>query len=102
MYFCLFFSSYKKTAVELSAVFKDQIVSPLDQAIYWTEYAIRHKGAPHFRPASKNQNWLQSGLYDIIGVVVFIILAAIICVILAIRVIYKLFFNSKNKKTKTQ
>ncbi|VVC33109.1 UDP-glucuronosyl/UDP-glucosyltransferase [Cinara cedri] len=43
---------YKKKAKELSQIFLDRPVSPMETAIYWTEYVIRHKGAPHLRIAS--------------------------------------------------
>ncbi|XP_034487524.1 2-hydroxyacylsphingosine 1-beta-galactosyltransferase-like [Drosophila innubila] len=40
---------YALKAKELSARFRDQPTSPLERAVWWTEYVLRHKGAPHMR-----------------------------------------------------
>lgn len=45
-------------------------MSPLDTAVYWTEYVIRHKGAPHLRGAARNLAWYQEALLDVLAVVV--------------------------------
>ena len=45
---------------------RDQIESPLDRAIYWIEYVIRHEGAPHLRSSSRELSIYQRGLLDVI------------------------------------
>ncbi|KAI7815290.1 UDP-glycosyltransferase [Rhyzopertha dominica] len=60
---------YRENAQVRSAVMKDQIVSPLDSAIYWVEYAIRHNGAPHFRSAALDLAWYQYHMLDVIAFV---------------------------------
>ncbi|RZC34703.1 UDPGT domain containing protein [Asbolus verrucosus] len=44
--------SYKQNAERASKQFKDRPMSPVDTAIYWVEYVIRHKGAPQLRTAA--------------------------------------------------
>lgn len=39
----------------LSEQYRDRPMAPLDTAVYWTEYVIRHKGARHLRSAGKGQ-----------------------------------------------
>ena len=34
---------------ELSRIFKDRPMTPQETVVYWTEYVIRHNGAPHLR-----------------------------------------------------
>lgn len=43
--------NYAKKIKQLSDRYRDQPLTPLDTAIYWTEYVARHKGAPHLRSA---------------------------------------------------
>ena len=38
---------YKNKVKEISILTKDQPIDPLENAVWWTEYVIRHKGAPH-------------------------------------------------------
>ncbi|XP_044731275.1 uncharacterized protein LOC123294226 [Chrysoperla carnea] len=41
--------SYKKNMIEISNTLWDQPTKPLDRAIWWIEYVIRHKGAKFLR-----------------------------------------------------
>ncbi|XP_062122451.1 UDP-glycosyltransferase UGT4-like [Drosophila sulfurigaster albostrigata] len=41
--------TYALKAKEMSKRFRDQPISPIETAIWWTEYVLRHKGAPHMR-----------------------------------------------------
>nr|CAD7261547.1 unnamed protein product [Timema shepardi] len=50
---------YKTNAQEASRLFRDQPETPLERAVYWTEYVIRHKGATHLRSASLTLSWYQ-------------------------------------------
>ncbi|CAG7667248.1 unnamed protein product, partial [Allacma fusca] len=34
--------SYRETAKQLSGIFKDQLTKPLDRAVFWVEYVLRH------------------------------------------------------------
>lgn len=46
---------------------QDRPLSPIDTAVYWIEYVIRHKGAPHLRSAAQDLAWYQLYLWDVIG-----------------------------------
>uniref|UniRef100_A0A8C2EKJ0 glucuronosyltransferase n=1 Tax=Cyprinus carpio TaxID=7962 RepID=A0A8C2EKJ0_CYPCA len=67
-------SSYKQRMEKLSAIHNDRPVQPLDLAVYWTEFVMRHKGADHLRPAAHELNWLQYHSLDVIGFLLFIVL----------------------------
>ncbi|XP_017145528.1 2-hydroxyacylsphingosine 1-beta-galactosyltransferase-like [Drosophila miranda] len=40
---------YVRKAKELSQCFKDRPMNPLETAVWWTEYALRHKDVSHMR-----------------------------------------------------
>ncbi|XP_077059814.1 UDP-glucuronosyltransferase 1A6-like isoform X1 [Siphateles boraxobius] len=67
-------SSYKQKMEKLSAIHNDRPMQPLDLAVYWTEFVMRHKGAEHLRPAAHDLNWLQYHSLDVIGFLLFIVL----------------------------
>uniref|UniRef100_A0A8C5B015 UDP-glucuronosyltransferase n=1 Tax=Gadus morhua TaxID=8049 RepID=A0A8C5B015_GADMO len=52
-------TSYKEKMVNLMSVHQDHAVKPLDLAVFWTEFVVRHQGADHLRPAAHNLNWIQ-------------------------------------------
>jgi len=60
---------------------RDQKERPLDRAVYWIEYVIRHQGAPHLRSSSRYLNLFQRDLIDI-ALAVFAFLIASIYVVL--------------------
>ena len=45
---------------------RDQTESPLERAVYWIEYVIRHDGAPHLRTASHKLSFIQRNLLDVL------------------------------------
>ncbi|XP_019571216.2 UDP-glucuronosyltransferase 2B31 [Rhinolophus sinicus] len=85
---------YKENAMKLSRIHHDQPMKPLDKAIFWIEFVMRHKGAKHLRPASYDLNWFQYHSLDVIGFL-------LACVATAIFVITKccLFCCQKFAKT---
>ena len=43
----------------------DQMETPLERAVFWTEYVIRHKGAEHLQLASRDLTCYQRSLIDV-------------------------------------
>ncbi|CAG0883105.1 unnamed protein product [Cyprideis torosa] len=46
--------SFKHNVSRMSAIMKDELEGPLDRAVFWTEYVIRHQGAHHLKSAARN------------------------------------------------
>ncbi|KAM4836418.1 UDP-glucuronosyltransferase 1-2-like isoform 1-T1 [Thomomys bottae] len=67
--------SYKENIMHLSSLHKDRPIEPLDLAVFWVEYVMRHKGAPHLRPAAHDLTWYQYHSLDVIGFLLAILLA---------------------------
>nr|ACG64317.1 UDP glycosyl transferase 1A5A (predicted) [Otolemur garnettii] len=59
--------SYKENIMRLSSLHKDRPMEPLDLAVFWVEFVMRHKGAPHLRPAAHDLTWYQYHSLDVIG-----------------------------------
>ncbi|KAH8351314.1 hypothetical protein KR084_003526 [Drosophila pseudotakahashii] len=70
--------SYAKASSDISERYRDQPQSALDRAVWWTEYIIRHKGAPHLRSAARDLNGIQLHSLDtwavLLGVPLLVIL----------------------------
>jgi UDP-glucoronosyl and UDP-glucosyl transferase. len=49
----------------------------MDTAIYWTEYVIRHRGAPHMRSAGADLPLYEYLLLDVIAALVAAILTVV-------------------------
>ncbi|KAF2354361.1 UDP-glucuronosyl/UDP-glucosyltransferase [Trinorchestia longiramus] len=57
---------YQERVNETSKIFKDQINTPLERAVFWTEYAIRHGGAKHLHSSAKDMSWIEIFYLDIL------------------------------------
>jgi glucuronosyltransferase len=77
MLFIVCSHSYKENAERTSRAFRDRPMSPMDTAIYWTEYVIRHRGAPHMRTAGADLPLYQYLLLDVIAAILTALLAVV-------------------------
>ncbi|KDR21702.1 2-hydroxyacylsphingosine 1-beta-galactosyltransferase isoform X2 [Zootermopsis nevadensis] len=73
---------YREGVRKRSRLLRDQPEHPLNRAIYWTEYVLRHKGAYHLQSPAKEHSVLQ---YYLIDVIIFCFIAGYICVKLFIK-----------------
>lgn len=51
---------------QISAYWRDTMNSPLDEAVHWVEYVIKHDGAKHLKAAATELNFIQFFLLDVI------------------------------------
>ncbi|EOB07005.1 UDP-glucuronosyltransferase 2C1, partial [Anas platyrhynchos] len=75
-------SSYKENALRLSKIHHDQPITPLDRAVFWIEFVMRHKGAKHLRPAAHHLTWYQ---YHCLDVLAFLFTCAAIAVFILVK-----------------
>ncbi|NXI83545.1 UD11 glucuronosyltransferase, partial [Rhipidura dahli] len=68
---------YKENIQRLSDLHLDRPIHPLDLAVHWVEFVMRHKGAPHLRPAAHDLNWVQYHSLDVIAFLVAVVLLAL-------------------------
>ncbi|KAG8432556.1 hypothetical protein GDO86_016986, partial [Hymenochirus boettgeri] len=59
--------SYRENIQRLSSLHLDRPIHPLDLAVHWVEFVMRHKGAGHLRPAAHDLNWIQYHSLDVIA-----------------------------------
>ncbi|XP_049947200.1 UDP-glucosyltransferase 2-like [Schistocerca serialis cubense] len=64
---------YRDNVRKLSSIFREHKAEAEERAVWWIEYVVRHKGAPHMRSAALDLYWWQLLLLDAIA---FLLLAA--------------------------
>jgi len=82
---------YIKNAKITSAIFKDRPMSPEKSVAYWTDYVIRHKGAPHLKSQALNLTWYQYFLLDIVAVMLIFIFIFMIIVLKFFKCIHTIY-----------
>ncbi|XP_029385683.1 UDP-glucuronosyltransferase-like [Echeneis naucrates] len=74
--------SYKEKIIELSRIHLDRPIEPLDLAVFWTEFTIRHKGVTHLRVAAHELNWFQ---YHSLDVICFLVIVFVTVLLLTLK-----------------
>jgi len=92
---------YGENAKQRSKVLRDQPLKPLDNAIFWVEYILRHHGAPHLQTAALKLCWFQLLLLDVIGFSFGVAIFVIVVIYLTIRKVYR-YFKLKLRKQKVK
>ena len=85
----------------MPAVSKDEAERPLNQAVWWAEYVIRHNGAKQLRSAALDLSWYQ---YLLLDVIVFIIVISAITVLVSYLIVKNvcLYLYAKCYKVKSK
>ncbi|XP_048220637.1 UDP-glucuronosyltransferase 2B17-like isoform X2 [Perognathus longimembris pacificus] len=89
---------YKKNAMWLSTIHHDQPMKPLDRAVFWIEFVMRHKGAKHLRPLAHNLTWYQYYSLDVIGFLLACVATVTFLVIKCCLLAYQTVFKMGKKK----
>lgn len=87
---------HTENAKKRSAVMHDQPMKPLDRAMFWIEYVLRHRGAPHLKTAALNLAWYQYLLLDVVVAVALIVLVPLFLIVKGVK---KLCCKKNTKKT---
>lgn len=87
--------------LELSQIFKDRPIDPLDNVVYWTEYVLRQKDTNLMKPLGMNLSWYQRRLLDVylvIFVSMITILVIMLSIIYLIVKVIRMFLRKSNDK----
>lgn len=91
---------------KLSRAYKDRPMTPQENVIYWTEYIIKHKGAPHLRTVAADIPTYQYLLLDVILLATVVVAMILFAGYYAIKKIFffrqmaKIFLSRNNNDKK--
>ncbi|XP_034735992.1 UDP-glucuronosyltransferase 2C1-like isoform X1 [Etheostoma cragini] len=88
----LYNSSYRENMQKLSRLHRDQPLKPLDQAVFWIEYVIRHKGARHLQTQSNKMSWFVYNSVDVLAVLLVLALLVTFTCISVVRLLWRFVF----------
>ncbi|KTF94848.1 hypothetical protein cypCar_00029931, partial [Cyprinus carpio] len=91
----LYNSSYKENMQRLSKLHHDQPMKPLDRAVFWIEFVMRNRGAPHLRTQSFRMSWIE---YHSIDVILTLLMIVVLCCFMIHKIITFLCFKVVFKK----
>lgn len=89
---------FLQKARETSAIFNDNLVHPMDEAMYWIEHVAKFKGATHLKSHAVRMSWFTYLLLD----VMLVGLSAVAAIIFVLYVIIKKLCGKSNNEMKTR
>lgn len=92
--------SYRNSMKHLSNLHRDKPMHPLDTAIFWIEFVMRHKGASHLRTDSYKMPWY---VYHSVDVMCFLLAVLLLLTAIVVGSIRFLCFRlCRKRKTKQE
>ncbi|XP_028322353.1 UDP-glucuronosyltransferase 2C1-like isoform X2 [Gouania willdenowi] len=91
--------SYRQKIKQMSSLHRDQPMAPMDQAVFWVEYVMRHKGAPHLRTEAYKLPWYS---YYCLDVVAFLLTVALLLIFTFVALLWRLCCRTKRTKKNKQ
>nr|CAI5843306.1 unnamed protein product [Callosobruchus analis] len=92
-------STYKQKIKEWRNILEDQPMSSMEKAMFWTEYVIKHNGAPHLRPATLYTPWWEYFLVDTIACALILCFVSVFVVFKCLMILPRVFKHKKLKRT---
>ncbi|KAK4308410.1 hypothetical protein Pmani_019884 [Petrolisthes manimaculis] len=94
---------YRENIKKASLTLRDQITTPMERAVFWTEYVIRHQGAPQLRCPAANLSWVEFLMLDVVGILV-VVLWVVLYVMRRVvaATVRKVFSNGDHMKKKSE
>ncbi|XP_058463673.1 UDP-glucosyltransferase 2-like [Malaya genurostris] len=84
---------YQQRMLEKSALFRDQLDKPLDRALWWIDWSLRHPNAKTIQSPALHLGWFRSELYDVKLFVLFVCLGIAVLA----RCVYRILVVSSIK-----
>ncbi|KAK8399519.1 hypothetical protein O3P69_003537 [Scylla paramamosain] len=78
---------YQENAARISASLRDQLTTPQERAVFWTEYVIRHRGAPQLRCPAAQLTWVEFLLLDMACLLLLVLLLLLLLIRRLLRAI---------------
>ncbi|KAG7242535.1 hypothetical protein INR49_020248, partial [Caranx melampygus] len=88
--------SYRMNMQRLSRLHRDKPMQPLDTALFWIEFVMRHKGAAHLRTESYKLPWYS---YHSVDVILFLLTVALLVFLFFVSSIWVCFRLCLKRKT---
>lgn len=95
----LYEPSYREKMKVLSSLHRDQPMKPLDRAMFWIEFVMRHKGAAHLRTESYKMSTIQYYSIDVVAFLLALTVLGCVVFVCAVRFLWQRV-SSRNKVKK--
>lgn len=94
----LYEPTYREKMKTLSTLQRDQPVKPMDLAMFWIEFVMRHKGAKHLRTESYKMSRIQYFSIDVVAFLLAVVLLLLAVLISVLKFLWRRVFSRRKAK----
>ncbi|KAJ8924193.1 hypothetical protein NQ315_006984 [Exocentrus adspersus] len=91
---------YTENIKEVSRRMKDQSSTPLETAVFWAEYAIRHNGTQHLNPKSRDMSDFVSSSLDVVLFLLSVFMFLLWLLYFSVKLLYRSLHNAAIRNIK--
>ncbi|KAF5275119.1 hypothetical protein FQR65_LT16780 [Abscondita terminalis] len=84
---------YAENAKMRSRIMHDVPMKPLDEAMFWIEYVLRHNGAPHLRTSALDLYWYQLLSLDVLAFSLLILFVSCYSFCRICKIVASVYYN---------
>lgn len=81
---------------KMSEMFKDQLNGPLERAVHWTEYVLKHRDMKYMDVINRDMYFYETIHLDLLIIILVLLLTCLIVILATIYCCFKL--TSKHSK----
>ncbi|KAB5567094.1 hypothetical protein PHYPO_G00228810 [Pangasianodon hypophthalmus] len=89
---------YRKNMRRMSEIQRDTPMKPMDSAIFWLEYVMRHKGAAHLRTESYKMPWYAYHNVDVLALLFGVFVVVLLLFVLTCTLLFKILKTKRKIK----
>uniref|UniRef100_A0A6P4EW00 UDP-glucuronosyltransferase 1-6 n=1 Tax=Drosophila rhopaloa TaxID=1041015 RepID=A0A6P4EW00_DRORH len=93
---------YSQKVSKFSSLYRDRPTSARESVIFWTDYIIRHNGAPHLQSPLVHMDFIAANNLDIYALFTAILVSIVLILKAVIQYIYAKLISKFNKATKVK
>lgn len=93
---------YSEKAKAISNQFLDRPKTPQEEVVYWTEYAVKHRGATHLQGTANRLGFFELRLFDVYATMAIIFVVVLYINYLIMKAIIKRYFSTKQNSKKKE
>ncbi|XP_067351500.1 UDP-glucuronosyltransferase 2C1-like isoform X1 [Channa argus] len=90
--------SYRLNMQRFSRLHRDQPIEPLNNALFWIEFVMRHKGAAHLKSQSYRLPWYSYYSVDVVLFLAAAVLFVFLIIFILVRCLYTAMCKPKLKR----
>lgn len=95
--------SYSNRALQVSQQFRDNLVDPMEESMYWIEFLARHRhNYPIFKPYAPNVSWFAYLYLDILLVAIIALYVIFVATRFGLKVVWHRYNAEESIKQKVQ